>query len=170
MAYRNDVDALQARLAAIQGDLDATTRQRDEAARLLAEARARAAAEGLAADWAAGGPQRRRRRRVKIALAATALVALGSGVTYKLTRSDRGQDVDQLIARFGVFEAQMCLCHDRACAEAVSAQMTTWSVEITRTQPKPFELDESQRAQVTRMAQHFGQCTSDAMRELPKID
>lgn len=42
MAYRNDVDALEARKAALQFEVDAKGKERDEAARLLGEAKARA--------------------------------------------------------------------------------------------------------------------------------
>ncbi len=41
-AYRNDVDALAARHASLAGEVAAKTRERDDAARLLAEAQARA--------------------------------------------------------------------------------------------------------------------------------
>ena len=42
MSYRNDVDALAARKAALDAEVDARTKERDEAARMLAELHARA--------------------------------------------------------------------------------------------------------------------------------
>ena len=69
MAYRNDVDALAARLAAIDGEVADRTRARDEIALMLEEARALERAEAVLADRAAGGPARRRRRALLVATA-----------------------------------------------------------------------------------------------------
>lgn len=66
MAYRGDVEALEARVAALSADLAQRVRERDEAAQLLAEARARAHAEAYLADLDAGGPARRRRKRLSL--------------------------------------------------------------------------------------------------------
>lgn len=60
-AYRNELDALAARHAALAGEVEAKTRERDDAARLLADAKRRASlpvldnirvASPCTADWA----------------------------------------------------------------------------------------------------------------------
>ncbi|MBL0219104.1 MAG: hypothetical protein IPQ07_35195 [Myxococcales bacterium] len=164
MAYRNDVDALEARLVAIQGELDDATRQRDIAAHLLEEARARAAAEGLAADWAAGGPQRRRRRRARILIATVGFALVGGLVTYRVTRDRGAGDQREVLERFATFTDQMCTCHDKACADQVMGSMTTWSMKMAREQSQaPMELDAATRERMSKLVEHFGECMVTAM-------
>ncbi len=164
MAYRNDVDALEARLVAIQGELDDATRQRDVAAHLLEEARARAATEGLAADWAAGGPQRRRRRRVRILIATLAFTLVGGLVTYRVTRDRGAPDLDEVMARLTTFTDQMCACHDKGCATQVMDGLTAWSTEMARTQsPKPVDLDDATRQRMSQLGERLGQCITKSM-------
>jgi hypothetical protein len=163
MAYRNDVDALEHRLATLQRELDGTTRQRDDAARMLTEARDRAAADGLAADWAAGGPQRRRRRRIRIILATTMLAVVGGFFTFRVTRAHASDDLERVIARLSTFADQMCGCADRACADKVAADMTAWSAEMARTESSPRDMDPDVQARVTKIAERLGSCMTRVM-------
>jgi len=164
MAYRNDVDALEARLAAVQRDLDATTRDRDETARMLGEARDRVRNDDLAADYAAGGPQRRQRRRALIIGATAAFATLGGLVTYKLTRSSPEQQFEQIYSQFVGFETAMCKCTDKVCADAVMDGMNKWGTEMAKQAPKsPAQPTEEQMKRMTTVAEHFGQCMTKAM-------
>jgi len=166
MAYRNDVDALEARLAAVQRDLDATTRDRDETARLLAEARDRANNDALAADYAAGGPQRRRRRQVAIVTAAAVAALGGGGLAYKLTRGPTAAErFERMLADGVTFEHSMCGCKDKACAEAVNDELNRWATQLAKehnsdTEERP---NEEQMQRVTKVFSHYGECMTDLM-------
>lgn len=166
MAYRNDVDALEARLAAVQRDLDATTRDRDETARLLAEARDRAANEAIAADYFAGGPQRRRRRRVRHMAfgAGIALAVIGSLATYRLTRTSARDRVEATVERFQGFTAEMCQCTDKQCADRVMDDMTKWATGLATEQPYGEEMPpEDLRERMATIGQHYAECMTKAM-------
>jgi hypothetical protein len=162
MAYRNDVDALEARLAALQGDVKETTKARDEVAQLLAEARARAAAEGLAADWAAGGPQRRRRRRIWIAVALATLAVMSTLVTSRLLRH-KEDSFTKVMAQFSVFSDQMCACRDKACVDKVTDEMTRWSQEMAKQDQAPPHMSEEQIKAATEIGERMGKCMQSAM-------
>src|SRR5437870_4155676 len=120
MAYRSEIDALQARLTTLEADLGERTRERDEVAHMLAEARARAQRE----DYEAAAPIRRRRWRIAIA-AAVSLLALGIGIAaLVMTRPTPHNRMDQAIARIDQFGNETCQCGD--CAQKVSEAMTKW--------------------------------------------
>lgn len=164
MAYRNDVDALEARLSAVQRDLDAATRDRDETARMLDEARDRVRNDDLAADYAAGGPQRRSRRRALIIGATAALATIGGFATYKLTRPSAGAQFEQIYTQFVGFETAMCKCTDKVCADAVMDGMNKWGQALAKEQPQhPTQPTEEQMKRMTTVAEHFGQCMTKAM-------
>jgi hypothetical protein len=164
MAYRNDVDALEARLAAVQRDLDATTRDRDETARLLAEARDRAHNDELAADYAAGGPQRRRRRQLAIGASAAFLALAGGVATCKLTRPSSAARFDEIMAQFVGFETAMCKCTDKACADVVLEDMNKWGTKLAQEDDKnAAPPSEEQMKRMSTVAEHFGQCMTTAM-------
>jgi hypothetical protein len=164
MAYRNDLDALEARLAAVQRDLDATTRDRDETARMLAEARDQVRNDDLAADYAAGGPQRRRRRRAVVIASAALLATVGGIATYKLTRRSSTYRTEAIMEQFAGFEAAMCKCTDKRCADAVTAGLNAWSVALAKEQPKNTPtLSEQQMKRMSTIAEHYAQCMTKAM-------
>ncbi len=164
MAYRNDLDALEARLAAVQRDLDATTRDRDETARMLAEARDQVRNDDLAADYAAGGPQRRRRRRAVVIASAALLATVGGIATYKLTRPSSTYRFEAIIEQFIGFETAMCKCTDKRCADAVMEGLNHWSVEMAKAEPtRAGTPTEAQMKQMQTVAEHFGECMTKAM-------
>lgn len=164
MAYRNDVDALEARLSAVQRDLDATTRDRDETARMLDEARDRVRNDDLAADYASGGPLRRRRRRALIIGATAALATIGGFVTYKLTRPSAGEQFEAIFGQFVGFETAMCKCTDKQCADAVMDGVNKWATTLAKEQPeRSSQPTEEQMKRMSTVAEHFGQCMTKAM-------
>ncbi len=173
MVYRDDVGALEARLTTLESELAAKTRQRDEAARNLIEAKARAQSDALAADWAAGGPQRRRKRRV--ALIVSSLMALtaaiGLFVKYR-ARGDREQaQLQRVIAQFEHFTDEMCTCTDTACAQAVNQRMTTWATEMSKEDPRPArDIDKATMEHMTQIGMRMGECTQKAMTPPNAID
>src|SRR5690242_13131135 len=130
MAYRDDLSALEARVEALSAEVAERERERDEAARLLHEARERAHAEHVMADLAAGGPARRQRRRTRNAAAFGFALLLGGGVTYFALHHDTKRDrVEQAMQKFEQFADDLCLCKDTACVQAVADAMTKWSTD-----------------------------------------
>lgn len=158
MPYRSDVDALAARHATLEAELADKLRARDEAARMLAEARAcRGAAE---IPHAVRRP--RRRVRVVLALVATTLFALGLVLVARVDdqRAQRVHDyrMIRMLVELEAFTNQICACPDVACAREVNKAMSTWSaaLAIDRESTEP---DPQQVAKLTDLGQRIGQCT-----------
>lgn len=162
MAYRDDVSALEARLAALSAELTVRVRERDEAARLLDEARARANAEAYLADLAAGGPARRRKRRIRIAAMVAGLAMIIGGLFAYHLRPHRDRRFDDAMAKFEQFTNDMCQCRDNACAQHVADDMTKWGTALAKQWPQP-KLDETQTKRANDMAMRMAKCMQHAM-------
>ena len=159
MAYRSDVDALEARLKDLEAQVGDRTRERDEVATLLAEARAVESAERYVAE----APQRRQRRRV-IVIATLGVLGVLVGVLVAIRGSRTKQDdFNVTMAKFQEFADQMCRCSDAACAQKVSDDMTKWSVEMSKRQPVPHKLNEQQMKDATAIGTKMGECMQKAM-------
>lgn len=165
MVYRNDVDALEARLSNIQSELDAKTRARDEARQLVAEARARAESDRVAHDWATGGPQRRRSKRIQIAIgAAIMLAAAVIGIALKLRSRDTATEYfDQAMAKFDEFTEEVCGCKDTACVQHVSDKMSKWASEMAKAEQPIRDMTSDQKDRVSKIAERMTKCMSAAM-------
>lgn len=162
MAYRDDVGALEARVAALSADIAVRLRERDEAARLLDEARARAHAAAYIADLEAGGPARRRRKKVRIAamLAGVAMIVGGGILALRPHHDDR---FETTMRTFEKYTDQMCACRDSACAMHVSDDMTHWAMTVQKEwQPTP-KLDDAQMKRATAIGEHMAMCMTKAM-------
>src|SRR5512143_1788028 len=140
MAYRNDLEALLARHAALEAEVVERVRARDEVARLLAEARALEEAERQLEDLAAGGPARRRRHRTLMVTAMTALTLVAGSVGYRLAQPRRDR-LAEAMTQMSLFTDEMCGCSTTACAEKVSDAMTKWGIEMAKEAPPPLRLD-----------------------------
>jgi hypothetical protein len=162
MVYRNDVDALEARLANVQAELDAKTRARDEAAALLVEARARAQADQLAADWASGGPRRRRDNRLLLAVLGTMALTAGIAAFIKV-RHHAASRFDETMVRFELFTDEMCGCKDKTCAQGVSDTMTKWATEMAKDAEPMREMTTAQRDAATKLGERMAKCMVEAM-------
>jgi hypothetical protein len=163
MVYRNDVDALEARLASVQAELDAKTRARDEAAALLTEARAHAEADRVAADWAMGGPRRRRNNRLLVAIIAA--MALTGGIAAFLRIGHHGpSSFQKTMVEFERFTDEMCGCKDKQCAEHVSDEMTRWAQEMAKQDAAEVrELTSDQMKQAQAIGERMAGCMTKAM-------
>ena len=168
MAYRDDVLALEARLAALTADVAERERERDEAARMLHEARARAHADAYLADLAAGGPARRRRKRVRIAAMIAGLVMIVGGLFAYHLRAQRDHRFDDAMQTFAALTDEMCECRDNACATRVTDEMTRWGTTLAKDWPQP-KLDATQMKRANDMAMHLAKCMQQAM-STPVVD
>jgi len=156
MAYRNDVDALEARHRALEAELADRVRERDDVARMLAEARAQERAEQLRIDAVMGGPMRRRRTAMLIG-AVLLLVTIAGAMTYRKT-CGRPHSVAAFIARFQAFTDEICRCRDTACAERTNKAIVAWSTELAREHPTPPPIDDASSLHMAQIAEQFGRC------------
>ncbi len=162
MAYRNDVDALEARYQALEADLAERTKARDEAAQLLAEARERARVDAVLADIASGGPARRRRKHALIAGAVMLGALAAGGIGYRIaTRGDN--KIEAAVAQFELFTDAMCTCSTRQCADAVSNQMTRWATDMSKDWTPPPKLDDAVMKHMTDLAKRMSDCMTAVM-------
>ena len=119
MAYRNDLEALEARYRALDTELTERVRERDEVKQMLDEARDYT-------DWVERGPERRRARQRRIAISVFATAALViAGVGYSMF-AHRTRKFDEALARFSALTDEMCACKTKACADGVTAEITEW--------------------------------------------
>lgn len=163
MAYRDDVAALEARVAALSADLAVRQRERDEAARLLAEARARAESDAYLADLASGGPARRRRKRARIAAAIAGVTMIVGGVlAYRVTHPKRDR-FEEAMRTFQKFSDEMCACKDQTCAQQVSDQMTKWGTEEAKNWEPPPKMTDEQMKRATAVGEQMAKCMTRAM-------
>ena len=165
MVYRNDVDALEARLTNIQAELDAKTRARDEARQLVAEARARAESDRVAHDWATGGPQRRRSKRIKIAIGAALMLATAViGIALKLrSRDTASEKFEKVMDTFVAFTDDLCVCTDTKCVQTVSDRMAKWATEMAKDPAPMQDMTSDQKERVQKIAERMSTCMSKAM-------
>jgi hypothetical protein len=163
MAYRGDVEALEARVAALTADLAARVRERDETARMLEEARTRARAEAVIADLESGGPARRRRKRLRIAAMTAGLAMIVGGLLAYRARSHHDDRFEAVMHQFEQFAGEMCQCKDSTCAMHVSDDMTRWATTIQKDWDPTPKLAEAQMKRATELGQRMAECMTKAM-------
>jgi len=162
MAYRSDVEALEARVHALSAELADRQRERDEVAQLLADARAREHAESVIADLEAGGPARRRRKKIKIAAAVGALALAIAGFGYRVTRRHEDK-IARVMATFSGYADEMCACSDQQCAQFVSNDMTKWATQLIKDDPSLQKPEPAVMKQAEKIAQRMTECMMRAM-------
>jgi hypothetical protein len=161
--FRSDVDALEARHATLEAELADKLRARDEAARMLAEARARQRDEQVTADHAAGGP-RRRQRRTALALAAVMMFALGIVLVARVAdqRAERARNfrMIRVFTQLEMFTDEMCACPDRACLDRVNDAMNRWAVELAKEPADTSKPEPEWTAKATKLGDRMTKCTA----------
>ena len=158
--YRSDLEALEARHAALEAEVADKVRRRDEAARMLDEARARQRADVIAADVAAGGPERRRKRMVAVVLGSLAfLVAIGAAARILHRGDDRARHMDRVMTQFERYADEICECKNNTCVTAVTDRMSKWAAEISKDMTPDEKTDQS----ILDRAQVIGKRMSDCM-------
>src|ERR1051325_2649311 len=132
MAYRNDVEALEARLRGLEIELTGHQRARDEAARLLAEAKACADHERSRFGGAIREAAVRRRRRWRWFVAGVAaVVAVAAGVALLagyVEHRRRALDFDAYLEGYQRLVDDMCRCTDEPCVRRVDLEIR-WRFE-----------------------------------------
>jgi hypothetical protein len=141
MAYRNDLDALAARLTHLHAEVLARTRERDELARLVSDARAEEQAETNLVRARLYGKRRDALLVVLALLALVSICALGAAVKPMFAFDF----VDDPIADYEAFADAMCACRDAACVHRVDGEITAWAaVEQPRDVLRPWSRADGQ--------------------------
>ena len=161
MTYRSDTDALEARLEVLEKDLTDRTRERDEVARLLAEARNTDAAR----RWLEDAPRRRRRRKILFGVLASAvLIAAAIMTLVRMHRDARLERNEQVLHQFEQFADEACACKDKACADKVTERVSKWGQEMAKDHDY---LDEKPDPEMVKrfepVAERFSKCLTAAM-------
>lgn len=166
--YRDELAALEARYAALEAEVAERERARDEAARMLAEAKARARNEEIAADIRSGGPERRHQRRMMIG-ATVGMAVIGASAAYMLAtrKSTREERIEAALTQYARFADETCACKDKACSDAVQDRMTKWAQEMARhpdfRDEKP---DEETIKRATKIAERYTACLTKTAEKL----
>jgi hypothetical protein len=159
MTYRSDTDALEARLDVLQKDLAVRERERDEVARMLAEARR----ADEARRWLEARP-RRRRRRILIATIGSTVMLLGGFLTYNGMRHEsRRERQERVLHAFERFADEICKCNDRACADDVSNKMMQWGEQQAKDADRDAPYTAELSKQFDSVGERFGKCLQRAM-------
>lgn len=171
LPYRNDLEALEARHAALEAEVADKVRRRDEAARMLEEARAQQRAANIAADFAAGGPARRQRQMVAVVLGSIAfLIALGAVMRVIHRGDDRARRMERVMTQFERYTDEICACKDKDCATAVTDRMTKWAGEIAKDMtPDDAKPDAAAMERMTKVGQRMSDCMTKAMMMDPSM-
>ena len=119
--YRNDLESLEARHATLETEVADTVRQRDEAARMLEEARAQRRAASYARP-------RRPRRTLGVVVAASAVLLLLATVVCVKKRNKSERRMQHAATQLERLADEVCACPDRACAMAVQGRSSRWGI------------------------------------------
>ena len=149
-AYRNDVDALAARHAALEAEVADRTRERDEAARLLDEARGRVRAELYDREAPI-----RRQRAIAIVIFLAIGAIMGSALYKRVTHKSKSA---RLMEKLAVFENKMCACYDKACADKVNQEFTDWATAMAKTADEPDLPSPEDSKRVSDIVTHYSEC------------
>jgi hypothetical protein len=155
--FRSDIDALEARHAALAAEVADRVRARDEAASMLAEARTRQRNDEVFADIASGGPARRQRYVVLgfIGTFGVGLGILGLAHLAHERRDTREHRKARILAQFESFANQACACTDQTCTMQVSDAMQRWATQLVKDEDQP---DGTWIAKMQTLSERMGQC------------
>lgn len=147
MAYRNDLEALEARRAALEAEIAERTRERDEAAQLIAEARAREEAETTRCTLESTSFCSARPITIAVAVMAVTVIA---GIGRLLESSP----TETLYQQYAHYADEMCACTTRACADDVLARVERWLTDAD------VPADKATVERFTRVADRMVQCSN----------
>jgi hypothetical protein len=163
MAYRNDLEALQARHNTLEAEVATLTRKRDEVAQLLTEARAREQAEREQADRLAGGPARRRRYRRILSITSVAALVFAGGVSgYRRAQTER-DGMAEMVAQMTRFTDEACGCATAACARQVMDNMAKWGATTAKHSDVRSRPDVESLKRVRELSDRLTGCLTKAM-------
>ena len=74
------------------------------------------------------------------------------------------RQVRNVVATFRGFADRMCACKDKACADRVQNEMSTWSTEMARTMKvEKAKPDEALMKEMTELGTRYGECMTKVM-------
>ncbi|MFN0253638.1 MAG: hypothetical protein ACKV2T_42615 [Kofleriaceae bacterium] len=86
-------------------------------------------------------------------------------------KNDPARRMRVTVARFEAFTEDICRCKDKACADNVQKQMSTWASEMANESPntKGDVPDEATMKKTTELAQRYSECVTKAIGVDPEI-
>jgi hypothetical protein len=151
MAYRNDLEALEARYRVLDSELAHRVRERDEVKQMLDEARDYA-------EWVERRPERRaRHRRIAISVFATAALVI-AGVGYVMISGHRTRHFDEAFEKFSGFTDQMCACTTKACADRIQTDLTLWAETMAKDEQASEKPSPEDIKRISNVAQRYADC------------
>jgi hypothetical protein len=156
MAYRSDLEALQARHNALVAEVAERVRERDTVGRLLAELRPWDAAVKRLAE---AEHRARRRRRYMLIASVLAILAIVGGFGIRAALRDPARE---LIDQYKAFADRMCECRDSTCAGEVAHATSAWAVERREAHDGPLRLDVAQRQHLNDVRERMVRCMASA--------
>jgi hypothetical protein len=160
MAYRSDLEAMEARLAGLDAEVARKVQERDDVARLIDEAHHRERREALYADLASGGPERRLRRNALIALGAVSATVIGVLSYRELHKRTHSDDI---MDAYEAFTDELCACKDKRCADKVVDKMSKWGQEMAKDY-KDDKPDAEQMRRITPIAERMSKCMAETFK------
>jgi len=159
MAYRELVESLAARLEALEAQVGERARERDEVAKLLAEAREHVRRE----EFAAARPHRRKRlRRWIFAIAGAVAVVIGVlAIRHATRKPDR---MTEAVHRLEAFTFEMCSCSDTKCTQGVTDELMKWAqAEAKKDDADPPKPDDQTSKYLQGVVKTMADCLQRAM-------
>jgi hypothetical protein len=71
-----------------------------------------------------------------------------------------------VMVKMGEFRDKMCSCHDKTCVDAVTDEMTKWSVEVAN-RSSDVKPSEEQTKEISAVVEEFAKCMTAAMTAPP---
>ena len=72
-----------------------------------------------------------------------------------------------VMVKMAEFRDKMCVCHDKTCVDAVTDEMTKWSVEVANRAPNDAKPSDEQIKEITAVTEDFAKCMTAAMTAAP---
>jgi len=70
---------------------------------------------------------------------------------------------DEAMVKMGEFRDKMCVCSDKTCVDAVTDEMTKWSMEMAKSSQRDIKPNDEQIKQITAITEEFAKCMTSAM-------
>jgi hypothetical protein len=71
-----------------------------------------------------------------------------------------------VMVKMGEFRDKMCFCRDKTCVDAVTDEMTKWSVEVAN-RSSDVKPSEEQTKEISAVVEEFAKCMTAAMTAPP---
>jgi len=103
--------------------------------------------------------QRKSSKGIMIAIAGVVVVA----AIIAIVVATRGGGDSDVVAKMSEFKDRVCACKDKACTDAVQADLVAWSQEQAKNPPKPVTVDDATTKKLGEITDGYTKCLTDAL-------